>query len=62
MFLGSHPKQAIINVACLLTAIGHFFLSNSMEHKDRIAFQTATIIIEAYAVGNNINWGVRIRW
>lgn len=64
MMLGSHPKQSVINAACLVTALGHFAISNAMNHSDRKFFQVATIIVEGGVVGNNFNSSVKIkiRW
>lgn len=62
MFLGSEPKQSTINLMCLLSAFGHFALSNAQGHKDRILWQSATVGIELFAVGTNINAKIRIRW
>lgn len=61
MLLGSSPKQATINLVCLLSAVGHLLVSDMMGH-DRIVWQAATILIEAYSVGHNHSIGVRIRW
>ena len=64
MMLGAHPKQSVINAACLLTALGHFAISNSMTHRDRKFLQVATIIVEGGVVYGNFAGSVkvRIRW
>ena len=62
--LGAQPKQSVINAACLLTAVGHLVLTNSMTHRDRKFLQVATIIVEGGVVYGNFTSSVKIkiRW
>jgi hypothetical protein len=64
VLLPRSPKQSAINIACLVSAVGHFLVSNMMkDHVDRMVWQSATLIVEASVVGDNqFRVGVRIRW
>ena len=64
MMLGAHPKQSVINLACLTTAVGHLVVSNLMNHSDRKFWQMATIIVEGGVVYGNFTGSVKvkIRW
>ena len=59
--LGENPKQSAINIACLVSSLGHLWISHMLGH-DRIVWQTATLSIELLVVNNNFNAGVKIRW
>ena len=60
MFLGRKPNQATINIFCLVSSIGHLLVSRAMDHKERVFWQSATILIEVSAVTGNYSAGVRI--
>jgi hypothetical protein len=62
LFLGSHPKQSTINLFCIASSIGHFVVSNSMDHKSRVGWQSVTLTVELMVVGNNTRVSARIRW
>lgn len=60
-FLGSHPKQSTINIACLLSSLGHLGVSHLMG-KDKKVWQIATLTLELIVVNNNYRLGVHIKW
>ena len=61
-FLGNDPKQSKINLFCIGTALLHFVVSNSMDHKSRIGWQSVTMTVEGLVVGNNFKVGARVKW
>ncbi len=60
--LGSHPSQGAINLTCLVSAVGHYLVSDSLNHKNRLRWQGATAMIEMSFVAHNYKLGVRVKW
>jgi hypothetical protein len=59
---GPRPSQATINTWFLVGSIGHFATSSVLSGKARTGWQSATVVVQAYAVGHNYSLGVRICW
>lgn len=60
--LGRYPSQAKINMAYIISSVGHLAISNMLTHRQRLVWQSTTLLIEAFVVKDNYKLGITIKW
>lgn len=60
--LGKAPHQDKVDAYFALTGLAHYLLSKNLPEKWRDPFQNVTIGMEAGAIGNNINLGIKTKF